>query len=235
MSDNLPQYSSNARSSASVTDDKSRPPGYVEASAGAPSIGEAYAEKVSVIRPETKQQFAFNVHSTENENFVLLDNETAAPVYYIDFTSSLSKMFVRAGNSSASPIISTSKVPGPFVKEMQTEYESRVSSGTKETTITASGKFHVVWSFMVKNKVYEWKSHKGISTLYQDKSTVATYDIGKSLVVETGFLELKNVIVSTIFAILLFDHLNTERRHRVLNNMTKKSNLGPPITGGLLL
>ncbi|CCG81952.1 protein of unknown function [Taphrina deformans PYCC 5710] len=235
MSNNLPQYSSNARDCASVTDDKSRPPGYVEASIGATSVGEAYAEKVIVTKPEAKPQSAFTVHSTENENFVLLDNETAAPVYYIDFTLSLSRMFVRAGNSSTSPIISTSKVPGPFVKEMHTEYESRVSSGTKETTISASGKFHVIWSFMVKNKTYEWRSHKGVSTLYHDKATVATYDIGKSLVVEKPFLELKNVIVSTVFAILLFDHLNTERRHRVLNNMTKKSNLGPPMTGGLLL
>lgn len=245
MANNLPRYSTGDYESADeVNDNKSQPPGYAEASSGS-ALGDRISGQVYASKQGTSDHHAsrdvtrcpnLTVHSTENDNFVLLDQESASPVYFVDNTSSLSKTIVRAGDSSRAEVISISKSAGPFVREIQTDYESKVRSGSKETLISAEGKFSVVWTFTWRSDAYEWKSHKGVWTLHaqQSHAQVAQYDAGRSLNISDAHLAMSDVVVSTVFAIFLHARLTTERRHRALNSVSGKSST-PLLGGGLLL
>lgn len=228
----LPQYSQGDHTVEDVDDSKARPPGYLEAAETRQAhIGEIYAEKFVAKASEGVETWPskFTVHVTETDNFVLL-TEDAQPIYYIDNTSSLSKTIVRRGDSTRGMIISTSKSAGPFVKEIQTNYENRVRSGTSSTKIQANGRFSIAWSFEYKHDLYEWKHHKGVWMLTQGKRSIAKYDVGQSLDVEVDCTKLADVIVSTVSAIDLYDRLTSERRHRALQSVTGKS-----AASGLLL
>lgn len=173
------------------------------------------------------------LHATQTDNFVLLADD-GRPVYYIDNTSSLSKTIIRSGNSTSSPVVSQSQPPGPFVKEMITDFESKARSKVASINIMASGRFTIVWGFAIKNSKYEWKCHKGVWTLRKDHNAVATYDIGKSFDIDESILDLADVIVSTVFAIDLFARLTAERRVRALKSVSGK-NSTPMLGSGLLL
>lgn len=239
MSHQPPRYSTGEYESTSqVSDAKSQPPQYFEASEVSNSydhaLGESYVQKASVATTIPTRSNHFTVHSTENENHVLLDASTSTAIFYVDNTSALSKTYLRHGDSTSGAIISLSKIAGPFVKEMITEYESKVKSGTKETLLVAEGKFHVTWSFSLKNSAYEWRSHKGVWTLTTSSTIVATYDIGRSLIIEDAYLHLTHVVISTVFSISLYARLVSERRQRALNSISGKSST-PMLGSGLLL
>lgn len=207
-----------------VADVKQQPPGYIEANSNAyASAGETYAEKSNAAAEASRlveQPTHFSIHNTGTDSLILL--AAGEPRYYIDNTSSLSKVIVRKRDASGE-IISTGAIVRPFTKEVVTEYASRRQSGTSKTTITGSGKFSVVWSFEVSKRQYEWKTSKGVATCYQGKLAIATYDIGTSFDVDAAHTSLTHVLLSTAFAIDYFGRMTSDRRKRALNAVTGKS------------
>lgn len=234
---NLPPYSSDA-TVGQITDSKARPPGYHEAASGSAS-GEVYRDKFNHglatgdQQPQTQERCShMTVHSTQTQNFVLLA-PNGDVVYYVDNTSSLSKTIIRAGNSTASPVISISHPPGPFVKEMSTDYKSRVRSKVANTCVVGSGRFSIAWSFTVNDHTHVWKSHKGVWTLKWDERSLASYNVGRTFDIDSSVLDLSDVIISTLFTIELYSRLTNERRVRALNSVSGKSS--SMIGTGLLL
>ena len=180
-----------------ISDSKEQPPGYGEALTTPHSVGHTYAEKILANAGHVGAR-SYVIHATENNNFVLLLDGQAS--YFVDNSSSLSKVILRRGGDTKAAVISMGAIERPFVKEVVTSYTSKLS-GSLRTLLEGSGKFSTNWSFTCNKLRYTWKSSKGSWSCLRGDQRIATYNAGHSLDVSEAGVVIVDIIVSTVYSV----------------------------------